>query len=446
MSDKMGNSRLEPLLTHEGSELPSLKVPPPGPESRSWLVKRNHFGAPMGPPPNVRPSTIVYASAKGSNVTDVDGNRYVDLAAGFGSLLLGHQHPNILRALRLQSERLLQALGDVYPAEPSIALMARLAALYPGEAARVILAQSGADAVAAALKTAMLFTGKAGVIAFEGAYHGLGYAPLAACGLRSSYREPFTEALNPQIHWLRFPQDAQGMESTLTKAARVLKESPIGAILVEPIQGRAGCIEAPEGFFSELRSLAPPQSTLLIADEIWTGLGRTGQMLCLPAQADLICLGKGLGGGLPISACIGRAEVMDAWRRPAEVVHTSTFAGAPLACTTALATLDTLSRNRLTERAARVGREWQENLGQALPKTVQIRGRGLMLGLGLGTPKLASRLQHLLLRRGFITSTGGVERDTLILTPPLDIAEELLAAFTTEVVGALRGCGMGEKP
>ena len=171
---------------------PSIHTAPPGPTSRSWLVRHAHVAAPMGPAPQPGPpSGIVYATGRGANVTDVDGNRYVDLAGGFGALLLGHLHPTVQRVMGLQSERLLQALGDLYPADAKIALLERLTRLYPEPGAKGILGQSGSDALSAALKTAKLATGRSGVLAFTGAYHGLGYGPLAACGLRESYRAPF---------------------------------------------------------------------------------------------------------------------------------------------------------------------------------------------------------------------------------------------------------------
>ena len=143
---------------------------------------------------------IVLASGRGSNLFDVDGNRYVDLCAGFGALLLGHGATPVLRAVEAQAERLLQALGDVYAADTKVALLERLASLHPGVRPRVLLGQSGGDAVTAAIKTARLATGRPGLVAFEGAYHGLGYAPLAACGLRASYRVPFADQLQPPRH------------------------------------------------------------------------------------------------------------------------------------------------------------------------------------------------------------------------------------------------------
>src|SRR3954469_20149287 len=250
-----------PLEVVPGQDEPKISSRPPGPASRSWLVRHAHRAAPMGPKPahapgdlRSSPGGIVYASAKGSNVIDVDANRYVDLAAGFGAMLVGHSHPSVLRMLEFQSKRLLMALGDVYPADAKIALLERLAALHPDPNAKVILGQSGADAVTAALKSALLFTGKPGVLAFGGAYHGLSHAPLAACGLRESYRAPFAAQLNPHVAFVDYPSAATDLDRVLerVRAALLNSSAPIGAILVEPILGRGGVLVPPPQFLPEL--------------------------------------------------------------------------------------------------------------------------------------------------------------------------------------------------
>ncbi len=413
---------------------PLLKVPPPGPTSRTWLIRHAHVAAPMGPilPPGP-PSGIVYATGRGSNVTDVDGNRYVDLAGGFGALLLGHLHPTVQRVVRLQSERLLQALGDLYPADAKIALLERLTRLYPEPNAKGILAQSGSDAVSAALKTAKLATGKPGVVAFTAAYHGLGYGPLAACGLRESYRAPFAAELSPHVAFAAYPTNSDSAAKSLQGCRTRLVQGDVGAVLIEPVLGRGGVVAPPAGFLGELRSLAKEHAALLIADEIWTGLGRAGSWLSTAAEGvvpDLLCVGKGLGGGLPISAVIGSGDVMQSWRREAEVVHTATFAGAPLAASAAIATLDVLSREDLPERAASVGARYLAELRTALAgcaEVREVRGRGFMLGIDLGErPGDASQLMRRLLQAGYITSTGGGQREVLVLTPALNIDESVL--------------------
>lgn len=395
---------------------------------------------------DVPPYTIVLERGFGSNLFDVDGNRYVDLAAGFGSVLLGHGHPAIERALVLQSQRLVQALGDVYPSEPRIALALRLGELHPTGDGQVILGQSGADAVSAALKTAALATGKPGVIAFRGAYHGLSYGPLASCGLRESYREPFSEQLNPHARFAPYPASEDDLDECLETVRFELAKGEVGAVLVEPILGRGGCIVPPAAFLPELGRMARRASAMLIADEIWTGLGRSGRMLFSTRDGfcpDLVCLGKGLGGGLPISACIGARDIMQAWSREREVVHTATFAGAPLGCVTALATLDTLGREDLVERSERVGNGFRERLAALFsgsPVVRAIRGAGLMIGIDLGDrPGEAVRIARALLVRGYLVTTGGGAREVVVLSPPLTISERLLEAFAVELEMCVAG-------
>lgn len=415
-----------------GQEPPRRVTRGLGPETRSWLVRQRHVFAPMGPqaPEGAPPFGTVFVRGYGCNLWDADDNRYLDLAAGFGSMLLGHSNPYVLRALELQAPKLLQAMGDLYASDARIGLSQQLAELYPESHAQVMLGQSGADVVSAALKTAMLHTKKPGVVAFAGAYHGLSYGPLAYCGLRASYREPFAPQLNPHVHFLPQPTDA---EQGLKELAEALSSGGIGAVLFEPIQGRAGVRLQPEGYLERAMTLAREHGALTIADEIWTGLGRSGRWFASFGETnsvvpDLICLGKGLGGGLPISALIGPKRVLSCWSQPHEVVHTSTFAGAPLACATAVATLDVLRRFGLPEKSARLGEEWTQQLRIALEGTaVSVRGCGLMIGLDLGErPKAASRVMAALLDVGYVVSTGGTDREVVVLTPPLVIERERL--------------------
>jgi 4-aminobutyrate aminotransferase/(S)-3-amino-2-methylpropionate transaminase len=343
----------------------------------------------------------------------------------------------VTRAVSLQASKLSLALGDVYAAELKVELEESLAALFPGRGARVMLGLSGADAITAALKSAMLATGKPGVVAFRGSYHGLSYAPLAACGLSESFRAPFESQLGNFVSFAPFPTDELELARSLEIVRGVLRSGACGAVLVEPILGRGGCVVPPRGFLGELRKACDEAGALLIADEIWTGLGRAGSWLASMSKSekvipDLVCVGKGLGGGLPVSACIGSAEVMQAWAaHGGGAIHTATHFGSPLGCAAALATLKEIRAERLPARALSLGERWKKRLRSALEGSrAAVSGRGLMVGIRLdGGAANALRVARALLAHGYVVLTGGIEGDVLTLTPPLNVDEKLLTAF-----------------
>ena len=402
--------------------------------------RRTREGADDGPLP------LVLASGEGDVLIDVDGRHFVDLAAGFGSAILGHGHPAVAAAVEHQSRRLIQGLGDVFSSDVKIALLEELAALHPGEQPQVLLGQSGGDAVTAALKTALLHTERPGVLAFDGAYHGLGYGPLPACGFRASFREPFAAQLNQAVRFAPYP-GVRGAteEAALTFAAEVLERDAVGAVLVEPLLGRGGCVVPPPTFLPALIDLAHQHGALVIADEIWTGMGRAGAWVRTVADGiapDILCLGKGLGGGLPISACIAPAAIMEAWTRHGEVVHTSTHAGAPLACAAALAIIAELDAGDHIARANSLGDELRAKLILALEPfddVRDVRGRGMMIGLELADASTAQRVVAGLLDRGYLAITGGLDGATLTLTPALTIAPERLFGLVDAACEILKG-------
>jgi 4-aminobutyrate aminotransferase/(S)-3-amino-2-methylpropionate transaminase len=386
---------------------------------------------------------IVYARGEGANVYDVDDNRYVDLVAGFGTLLLGHGRAGVVAAVEEQAERLWLALGDVYPSDAKVVLCERLAARMAQPGARVMLGSSGADAITAALKTAVLATGKAGVVAFEGAYHGLSYGPLAACGFKASFREPFAAQLGEYVKFAPYPSNGAALADALAAVEGILARGETGAVVVEPVLGRGGCVVPPRGFLAGLRAACDRAGALLVCDEIWTGLGRSGAWLASADEgvaADVVCLGKGLGGGLPLSACIGTAEAMRAWgAHGGATIHTATHFGSPMACAAAVATLDAIEGADLPARARKAGEVWMGRLRAAVGAEADVRGRGLMVGVALrgGAPR-ALAVSRRLLDRGWIVLTGGTSGDVLTLTPPLDIDELLLDAFADALADALR--------
>jgi 4-aminobutyrate aminotransferase/(S)-3-amino-2-methylpropionate transaminase len=430
--------------------LPAIRVAPPGPRSRALASRLAELESPSfdarrqarAQASGEDQAPIVYAEGDGANVVDVDGNRYVDLVAGFGSLVLGHRPGAVRRALDDQSDRLWLALGDVYASDVKVVLCERLARIAPFEGARVMLGSSGSDAVTAALKTATLATGRPGVVAFEGAYHGLSHGPLAACGLRASFREPFAEQLNAHVAFAPYPRDDASLALSLAFVERHLAEGRTGAVLVEPILGRGGCVVPPPEFLPGLRRACDRAGALLVCDEVWTGLGRSGAWLASHAAgvvADVVCLGKGLGGGLPISACIATDRAMAAWgAHGGATIHTATHFGSPLACAAAVAVLDALAEGGWAARADAVGSRWMRRLRERTDGrgVTDVRGRGLMVGVAIaGGAARALTVASRLLGRGWIVLTGGPDGDVLTLTPPLDVDEALLDAFA-DTLGA----------
>lgn len=366
---------------------------------------------------------IYWQRALGSEVWDTGGKRYIDFSSAFGVASIGHCHPEVALAIEKQSRLLIAGMGDVHPTELKVLLLERLRAIF-GVPARGILSSTGSEAVESALKTAMFVTGKPGVIAFEGAYHGLGYGALAATS-RSVFRQPFLEQLGIPVMHAPFPETEEEIATSLALVEVKLAEGATGAVLIEPIQGRGGIRVPAAGFLRRLYDLTQTHGALFILDEILTGLGRTGAMLACQHEdvlPDIVCLGKALGGGLPISAAIGRSEVMDVWPESnGEAIHTSTFLGHPLACRSALATLEVIEHEQLCGRAARLGAMIAERLAAWRP-----RGRGLMIGLPLATARQAQRVVRTALERGLILLMDGDDGNVVELLPPLTTPEPLL--------------------
>ena len=414
-------------------EGPEIRTPVPGPRSRALGERLARVECPevtcLADP------LIFWERASGSHVIDVDGNRYVDLVAGFGVMSLGYAHPELAQVASTQAGTLMHAMGDVYPARLKLELLESLARTLPGDLDLAILSCSGSDAIESALKTALIVSGRPGIVAFKGAYHGLGFGALDATH-REHFRAPFESRLPCETRFVPYG-DAEAVR------ARVRDEA-IGAILVEPIQGRGGIRVPPAGFLRELRGIADEAGVLLIADEVYTGLGRTGQWLACEAEAivpDLVTLGKGLGGGFPISACVGRREIMQKWgSSTGEAIHTSTHLGNPLGCAMALKVLEILERERLLERAERLGTRLRQRLDRELrscPGVREVRGRGLLIGIELDERQHAARVVREALGSGWILLAEGADARVLTLTPPLTISEPLLERALDRIVELL---------
>ncbi len=458
----------------DGTELPRILVPPPGPRSESSAKRlRRSEGAAIwgaeGPP-------LVWSRGRGAVVLDLDGNRYLDLTAGFGVLSLGHAALEVARAVSSQSRKLTQGLGDLMPHEGREKLVRRLASL-GGGLDRVLLASTGAEAVELALKTAHLATGRRRVVAFTGAYHGQSYGALAVTdypGLGKPFQAqlPNLAVRVPYPYAYRCPLsracggrcDLNCLDAAMEIVDREMRgPDPPGAVLLEPIQGRSGCVVPPPEYLPRLRTLTRERGLLLILDEVMTGGGRTGpfwawQRFGESAAPDLLVAGKGIGGGVAIAALLGRKKVMESWRAhvlpSGEAPHASTFYAHPLACAGALAALKRLEAPETRAHVERVGAVLANGL-RALqtgaPAIGEVRAEGLLAAIELvrdrasrdPAPELTARTVAALAREGVLVYPGGVHDNVICFTPPLTITEEQ-ARFGVEAVGkALQiSCGM----
>ncbi len=377
---------------------------------------------------------VFWQSAGGASVTDVDGNRYVDLTAAFGVANAGHSNPSVASAIGDQARRLMHAMGDVHPTQIKSRLLQKLAEIAPEGLSRTYLASTGAEAVETALKTTMLATGKPAFAAFKGAYHGLSLGALTVCGI-DKFRAPFAGASVGGTVFFDFPTQsftAAKLDGMLQHIRVALKARPdVGGLIVEPVQARAGIIVPPDGFLRGLREVCDDLAVVFILDEIYTGFGRTGTMFAAQhdgVSPDIMCLGKALGNGFPISATIAKPEIMDAWERSrGEALHTSTYLGNPMGCAAALASIEVIEGSGLPERARAIGSEVSARLKKfSDSRGIEVRGRGLMWGIQVSDARTAARIVTRALQEGVIVLQTGQTGNVISLTPPLMIPEQEL--------------------
>jgi 4-aminobutyrate aminotransferase-like enzyme len=368
---------------------------------------------------------IFWTRASGCLVYDDDGNRYLDLTSSFGVLGVGHNHPRVVEAITQQSSRLIHGMGDVHPSTVKVELLEKIAHFSPIPQPLITLGLNGADAVEAAIKTAMLATGKPGVLGFVGGYHGLSYGALELTD-RGFFRDAFFDQRGRFATHLPFGCDPEQIRTAVFESAL-----PIGAVIVEPVQGRAGVRIPPHGWLSSLRSLCTELGVLLIFDEIFTGWGRTGEWFaCLSAGAipDLLCIGKGMGGGMPISACLGSTTLMQsAWARSTgEARHTYTFLGQPLACAAAIATISVLEEDDLVNRSKELGvilLSSLKSLATRYPHIIKgVRGQGTMLAIEFLRPENAWLTVQRGLTKGLILLPAGPSGEAVEIVPPFTIS------------------------
>jgi|CXWL01.1.fsa_nt_gi 4-aminobutyrate aminotransferase-like enzyme len=416
---------VSPRNLRRGDLLPRIVTPPPGPSSRAYCVDLARLEAPAVNTLYRGQPSLLWQAARGSNVLDVDGNRFLDFTSGFGVALVGHRHPRVVAALRRQSAVLIHGLGDVHAHPARVALAAALVARAPMPDARVHFAISGAEAVEVALATAILATGRRAVVAFTGAYHGLTFGALAVTS-RPAFRRPFLSALNPHARQLAYGCPPAAL-------ADALAPGDVACVVLEPILGREGVVAPPQGWLALVAEVCRRHRVPLAVDEVLTGGGRTGRFWAISeagVEPDLLCCGKALGGGLPFAAVLGRRELMAAWRTDGEALRTATFLAHPLACATALAALAVIDDEGLVERAGalealfarRLG-EWRRRHPAAL---TDVRGRGAWWGLELASAGLAARFTAAALARGVLLLAGGPDGRVAQLAPPLTITPRQL--------------------
>jgi acetylornithine/LysW-gamma-L-lysine aminotransferase len=365
----------------------------------------------------------VLVRGKGAELFDPEGRRYIDLTSGYGVAILGYGHPMIVTAIQSQADRLLTCHGSFYN-DARASFLERLARAAPKDLDAIIMTNSGAEAIEAALKTAMRATGKTDVIAFVRAYHGKTFGALSA-----TWEQKYKDGFGPLL-----PYFTHVPYGDIEKARGAVSDKT-AAILVEPIQGEGGVRVPPKGFLAELRELATERGLLLIMDEVQTGLMRTGRMFGFQWEGivpDILVLGKGLAGGLPVGAVLSNRETFS---KLGIGGHTSTMAGNPLTCAAGSATLEALCRDITEEDVARRSGLFFEALAKAKEFKVmrESRGRGFMIGIELRLE--AEGTLNYLASAGVLALPAG--RNVVRLLPPLIISDALIREACEKLIGAL---------
>src|SRR4051794_9886859 len=372
--------------------VPDVRTPLPGPRAAGLLARDAEYVSPS----YTRVYPLVVERGSGAVIRDVDGNLFLDFTAGIAVNATGHCHPKVVAAIKDQAEKLIHMSGTDFYYQPQIDLAQRLAELAPGtRPKRVFFTNSGAEALEAGLKLARWHTHRSRAIAFFGAFHGRTYGAMSLSGSKLVHRRGFSP-LVPDIHHVPFPRGCQGcqkpsdgcgcvkqIEETVLK--RIAPPEEVAAIFVEPIQGEGGYHVPPAGFLPALRALCDKYRILLVADEVQTGMGRTGKMFAMQhwnVEPDILCLAKGIASGMPLGAIVARGDVMN-WPPGS---HASTFGGNPVSCRAALATIELLEEEYIANAAARGEqlRAGLQHLRRDFPFISDVRGLGLMTALDLG--------------------------------------------------------------
>jgi len=422
---------------------PKLVCPLPGPRAKAAVDADSRLISPS----YTRSYPLVARRGLGVRVEDVDGNEFLDFAAGIAVNSTGHCHPEVVAAIQKQAAELIHISGTDFYNEPLTDLAARLSAIAPMPGPhRFFYGNSGAEAIECALKLARYHTGRQHIIAFLGAFHGRTMGALSLTASKPQQKRRFSP-LVPGVTHIRYPYAYRGCtggpqeeEAFSMGCARYIEEKlfktilapeEVAAIFVEPIQGEGGYVVAPDNFMRELRAVCDRHGILLVADEVQSGAGRTGKWWAIEhsgVEPDIVCMAKGIASGMPLGICMSRAEIMD-WVPGS---HASTFGGNPISIAAALATIDILEREGIAN-AARVGAKMLERLNgwkKSHPLVGDVRGRGLMIGVELVKDKstrepvnaLRNRVETLAFERGLMIL--GCGETSIRLCPPLIVTEQ----------------------
>jgi 4-aminobutyrate aminotransferase len=417
---------------------PKLTGPLPGPKARAIVEADGRLISPS----YTRSYPMVAKRGRGIRVEDVDGNEFLDFAAGIAVTSTGHCHPEVVAAIQQQAAELIHMSGTDFYYESLVTLSERLSAVAPMRGPhRFYYGNSGAEAVECALKVARYYTGRQNVIAFFGAFHGRTMGALSLTASKPQQRRRFAP-LVPGVTHVRYPYAYRGCsggpqaeEEFALGCARYIEEKlfhttlapeEVAAIFVEPIQGEGGYVVAPTIFMKELRRICDTYGILLVADEVQSGAGRTGKWWAIEhagVEPDIVCMAKGIASGMPLGICMTRAEIMN-WKPGS---HASTFGGNPVSIAAALATMDILEREGIAN-AARIGEEIFARLRHwpsIHPCVGEVRGRGLMIGLEIVRDQrsrqvagpLRDRIVEFAFERGLLVL--GCGETSIRLAPPL---------------------------
>lgn len=388
--------------------------------------------------------TQVYADhAKNSEVWDVEGNRYIDFAAGIAVVNTGHCHPKVMQAVSDQISKFTHTCHQVLPYENYVRLAERLNEKVPGDFdKKTVFVTTGAEAVENAIKVARIHTGRSAVIAFGGAFHGRTFMGMSLTGKVEPYKKGFG-AMMPDVYHVPFPIDLHGISTadamdSLNKLFKAdLDPGRVAAIIIEPVQGEGGFYPAPAELMRSLRKLCDEHGIVLIADEVQTGFARTGNLFAMEGYgvaADITTMAKGLAGGLPLAALTGKAEIMDA-AHPGGLG--GTYGGNPLGIAASNAVLDVIEEEDLCNRANELGsrlKQRLESIRANTPEMIDVRGPGFMVAAEFNTadgsapnPDMTNRIRMEALKRGLILLTCGVHGNVIRFLAPITIQDDIFA-------------------